>query len=65
MEAWVVALETPYFIKTDKSGNYKIIDVPAGDYVLNIWHEKLGADPVKVKVPKTGDVSQNFTIKKQ
>lgn len=40
MSAVVVALETPYFAVTDKSGAFSIANVPAGNYQFNIWHER-------------------------
>ncbi|MBP6820359.1 MAG: hypothetical protein KA368_02390 [Acidobacteria bacterium] len=40
MSAVVVALDTPYFAVSDKTGGFAINDVPAGDYRLNIWHER-------------------------
>ncbi|OGU18107.1 MAG: hypothetical protein A2X61_02865 [Ignavibacteria bacterium GWB2_35_12] len=64
MEAWVLAVETPYYTVTDKNGNYTINDVPAGTYTLRVWNEKLKADNVKVTVPDKGNVTQDFLIKK-
>ena len=64
MEAWVITVETPYYAVTDKNGNYIIKDIPAGTYTLKVWHEKLKADNVKVKVPEKGDATQDFLIKK-
>ena len=63
MEAWVLAVETPYYTVTDKNGNYIIKDVPAGTYTLRVWHEKLKTDNVKVTVPEKGSVTQDFLIK--
>lgn len=41
MEGYVVVLDTPYFAKTDKGGEFEIKDVPAGKYKLVAWSEKL------------------------
>jgi plastocyanin len=64
MEAWVLAVETPYFTVTDTNGYYIIKNVPAGTYTLRVWNEKLKADNVKVVVPKEGKVTQDFLITK-
>jgi plastocyanin len=40
MSAYVVVTETPYFAVTDKAGNFALKNVPAGTYVLKVWHEK-------------------------
>jgi plastocyanin len=64
MEGYVVVLETPYFSVSSKDGSYSIKNVPAGTYNVSIWHEKLKGASVKVTVPATGSVTQDFDIKK-
>jgi plastocyanin len=39
MSAVVVALDTPYYGISDQHGQVVIADVPAGKYVLRVWHE--------------------------
>lgn len=39
MRAYIVAKDHPYFAVTDKSGAYKITDVPPGTYKVQAWHE--------------------------
>jgi len=39
MSGYMVIVSTPYFVVTDKSGNYEIKDVPAGQYTLKTWSE--------------------------
>jgi plastocyanin len=41
MEAFVVAIPTPYFAVVNADGSYKIADVPEGACTLKIWHPKL------------------------
>ncbi len=62
MEAWVVVLQNEYFSKTDKAGNFTIEGVPAGDYKLVLWHEKLKGDTVTVTVPDTGSVTVSLEM---
>ena len=54
MEAFIVALDTPYFALTDKDGNFEIKDVPPGDYTMKVWHEKLRFRQQQVTVSKQG-----------
>lgn len=65
MEAYVVAVRTPYFAVSDKEGNYTIKDVPAGKYTLKVWHEKRKAKPQEVEVPEKGVVTVNFELKRK
>src|SRR5512143_1566498 len=41
MEAFVVAVATPYFAVTKADGSYRIPDVPDGAYTIKVWHPKL------------------------
>jgi plastocyanin len=40
MSAVVVALDTPYYGVSDKSGNVSIANVPDGRYEMHIWYER-------------------------
>jgi plastocyanin len=60
MEAFVVALDTPYFATTDASGNFEISDIPAGDYTVKVWHEKLKFKKQTLNVPSDGIVEAVF-----
>ncbi len=64
MEAFVVVLENPYFAVSDKKGNYKIENLPAGKYELKTWHEKLKSQSKDVTVPENGEVEVNFKLKR-
>jgi len=62
MAAYVIVSPTPYFAVTDKSGSFKIDNVPDGAYTLTAWHEgaKTKSNPVKL----AGDTSVDFTLSK-
>jgi plastocyanin len=64
MEAYIVVLQNPYFVVSSADGSYEIKDVPAGKYVLKIWHEDLKGTPVQVDVPKKGTVTADFDLRK-
>jgi hypothetical protein len=48
MSATVIALETPYFAISNRKGEFFIPDIPAGEYILNIWAEGASADLLKM-----------------
>jgi plastocyanin len=62
MHGWLVATENPYFAVTDNSGSFKLTDVPAGSYTVEVWHEKLGKSTQKVTVKAKEDAKVNFEI---
>jgi len=63
MHGWWVATDTPYFAVTDDKGNYSIPNVPAGDYTVEVWQEKLGTQDQKASVKDGGTAATNFTMK--
>jgi plastocyanin len=60
MEAFVVAVPTPYFAVTKADGSYKIADVPDGSYTVKVWHPKLKAAQKSVTV--AGATAAEFEI---
>jgi plastocyanin len=62
MQGWLVATENPYVAVTDNSGNFKLVDVPAGTYNVEVWHERLGKTSQKVTVKGKEDAKVNFDI---
>ena len=75
MAAYIMVLKNPYFAVTDDQGRFEISDskhleqngikgikdLPAGNYILKIWHEKLKTQKQMVAIPKNGDVSVEIT----
>jgi len=37
MHAVILVLETPYFVRTELDGTYRLADLPAGHYILKAW----------------------------
>jgi plastocyanin len=62
MSGYVVVSPTPYFATTDKSGEYKIENVPDGSYTVTAWHE--GAKNQSKPVTVAGDSKADFTLSK-
>jgi predicted phage tail protein len=60
-------MNNPYFAITDEAGNFKIPNLPPGDYTLTAYHVKAHgrASPgVSQAIKVAGDtpVSANFTV---
>jgi hypothetical protein len=50
MSAAIVVTDTPYFALTDVTGGFKIDDLPAGEYEMEVWHERLGTKSMRLVV---------------
>ena len=50
MRAYVNVVEHPYFAVSDASGAFSIPNLPAGEYTVEAWHEKLGVQTQAVKL---------------
>ncbi len=42
MRSYIAVLEHPYFAVTGPDGSYRFENLPPGQYVVGVWHEKLG-----------------------
>ena len=62
MSAYVIVSPTPYFAESDKSGEFKIENVPDGAYTVTAWHE--GAKSKSNPVTVAGDTAADFTLTK-
>jgi plastocyanin len=62
MEAFVVAVPTPYSAVTKADGSFHIADVPDGSYTVKVWHPKL--KPASKPVTVAGATEAAFEIAK-
>lgn len=62
MSGYIVVVPTPYYATSDKSGSYKIENVPDGNYTVTAWHE--GGKPQSKQVAVSGDSKADFTLSK-
>jgi plastocyanin len=65
MSGWLFVAENPYFSLTDKSGSFKLTDVPPGTYTLEVWHETLGKQTQKVTVKPKEEAKVTFEMAKK
>ena len=63
MNAYVGVLEHPFFAVSAADGSYEISGLPAGDYVIEAWHEHYGTQThnVSVTAQATADVSFDYS----
>lgn len=60
MGAWIVVMGHPYYAITDADGSFIIPNVPAGTYILELWHEQLGSLTREVTV--TGGATTELAL---
>ncbi len=64
MENWLYVVKNPYYAISDESGNFRIDQVPPGDYNLVVWHPVLGMQEQRVTITPAGRFSVNFEFMK-
>jgi plastocyanin len=64
MSGWWISEDQPYVAVTDDKGAFKITDLPAGDYDVEIWQEKLGKKTEKISVKPKEDTKVDWKLGK-
>lgn len=64
MSGYVTVMSHPYFSVTSQDGKFEVKGLNAGDYEIEIWHEKLGTQTAQVTVADGETKTVNFTLKK-
>lgn len=62
MESWAGVTNHPFFGTSDETGAYTISNLPAGDYVIEAWHEEYGTQTQNVSVGDGESVELDFTF---
>ena len=62
MSGYIIVSPTPFFATTDKSGQYRIENVPDGSYTVTFWNE--GTKPHSSQVTVSGDTKADITLAK-
>lgn len=60
MGAYIGVFNHPFFAVTGDDGSFDLKKLPAGDYTIEVWHEKYGTQTAKVKVSASGEVKADF-----
>jgi hypothetical protein len=60
MSAYIGVFNHPFFAVSGDDGSFTLKGVPAGDYTIEAWHEKYGAQSAKVKVDASGKATADF-----
>jgi hypothetical protein len=50
MTAAIVVTDSPYFAVSDEKGVFSFDAIPAGNYEIEIWHERLGSQHRRISV---------------
>ncbi len=60
MSSYIAVLDHPFFAVTGTDGSFSIDGLPAGDYVLEAWHEELGTREMSVSVAADAAAAASF-----
>lgn len=60
MEAYIGVLDHPYYAVTGEDGSFRIENLPAGDYVVETWHERYGTQTQNVTVTAQQESQADF-----
>jgi len=54
MQGWLGVLDHPYFGVSGPDGRVTLRNVPPGEYVVGVWHERFGTREIPVSVAPKG-----------
>jgi uncharacterized protein (DUF2141 family) len=60
MNSYIGVLRHPFFAVTGEDGSFEIKGLPPGEYTVEAWHEKFGAQEQVVKVEPKGSAAIEF-----
>jgi len=60
MQTWGYRIQNPYYFITKLGGEFKIDNIPPGDYNLHAWHYLMKAQNQRIHVAKNGTIDVNF-----
>ncbi|GJL80290.1 MAG: hypothetical protein NPINA01_32790 [Nitrospinaceae bacterium] len=62
MQTWGYRVQNPYYFQTKIDGNYKIDNIPPGDYKVTAWHYLMKVQSKKIKVTENSVIDLNFAF---
>jgi hypothetical protein len=60
MQTWGYRVQNPYYFKTKIDGNFKIDNIPPGDYVVNAWHYLMKLRSKKIHISENSVIDLKF-----
>lgn len=60
MQTWGYRIQNPYYFITKLGGEFKIDNIPPGDYNLYAWHYLMKPQNQRIHVAKNGTIDVNF-----
>ena len=60
MQTWGYRIQNPYYLITKLGGEFKIDNIPPGDYNLHAWHYLMKPQNQRIHVAKNGTIDVNF-----
>lgn len=63
MEAWVYVAPSPWRAVSSETGEFRIADVPPGDYRLHVWHRRTSPLERALTVPPEGTSTMNLDLR--
>ena len=63
MGAYAGVVNHPFFAVTSDQGTFEIKNLPPGNYVIEAWHEKFGAQTQNVSISGSESKTLDFTFK--
>jgi len=67
MSAAIIVTDSPYYFVSNDKGEFFFDGIPAGAYEIEIWHERLGRQSLRIAVRDNGttDVDVVFALEKK
>ena len=62
MNATILSLDTPYFTRVQPTGNYKLDNLPKGDYLVQVYHPDLPDTEQYITIEAGKTVDRSFTL---
>ena len=60
MQTWGYRIQNPYYFITKLGGEFKMDNIPPGDYILNAWHYLMKRQKRKIHIVENGVMNVNF-----
>jgi hypothetical protein len=62
MQTWGYRVQNPYYSQTKIDGNFKIDNIPPGDYVVTAWHYLMKVQTKKIHVTENSVIDLDFAF---